>query len=87
MSELMNVIFQIVMVAVAAVWFAELSMIPQWFTRRLGRKRIKPFDCPLCLAWWSGLVWFAATGNGPAALAYAACASALAVWASKRVND
>lgn len=29
--------------------------IPFRVKKYFGAKRLKPFDCPLCLAWWLGL--------------------------------
>lgn len=84
---MIQIVFQIIVIAIAAVWFAELSMLPQMAAKWTGRSRVKPFDCPLCLAWWSALVWFAASGNGFAALVLAACTSTIAVWVSKKIHE
>ena len=77
---------QILIMAMVAVWFAELSMVPQWVARRMGRKRIKPFDCALCIGWWTGLLWFCLNGEAVLAIPFAASTSVTAVLVAKTVN-
>jgi hypothetical protein len=86
-----QIIFHIILIAVTAVWFSEHSGIVFQIKKRVYYKhkdffarRLKPIDCPLCLAWWGGLIYFGST-YGLNALVYAACASALAIWVSKKM--
>ena len=52
-----------------------------WLARRFGVQRLRPlrpFDCSLCLTWWSCLVWAAVAGSlSLRAVACAALAAAL----------
>ena len=43
------------LIGVFAWWFAEGTGLMQQLSYKLGRKRIKPFDCGLCLGFWLGL--------------------------------
>lgn len=99
---MIDILWQIGLIAVFSVWFAEISTIPNRL-RRLphadpistqelkenimsAKKRLKPFDCPMCLAWWIALNFFIITGTLYLAPIYAACASTLAVFISKQLN-
>lgn len=54
--------------------------------RKRINRRFKPFDCPLCLAWWIGLTFFLISGTWYMAPIYGACCSLLAVWISKQLS-
>lgn len=84
---MIHIVTEIIAVAFTAVWFAELSTIPQYAAKYLRRRRVKPFDCPLCLAWWSALIWFLLHGHGALSVAFGACASLVAVWIAKKLNE
>ncbi len=49
-----------ILISLACLTFAEWSGIVQWFIWRIGKvnKRIKPFDCAMCLSFWTTLCIF-----------------------------
>ena len=78
---------EILFIAAACYWFAELTTFPQTVAHAFKRKRLKPFDCPLCLAWWLGLIYFLIVlGWNIHAPAYAIMCSIAAVMMDKIVR-
>lgn len=87
------------MIAGLSTWFSEHSGVPQRIVRMwckiksLPYKpytiRLKPFDCPLCLAWWSALIWFwfhpITPDHAIASPVFAGFTSLLAIWLSKKL--
>lgn len=77
--------WKLFLVALVAVFVADLSgfmgSVKDWFSRWLGRpvKRLRPFDCPLCMTWWTCLAY--AVGNGEISVAVVAYTAALAMLA------
>lgn len=51
-----------------------------------NEKRLKPFDCPLCLAFWLGIIIFEIQSPGWHPVLYAAICSVLATFISKIMN-
>jgi hypothetical protein len=49
-------LYQIIYITIASVWFAELTNIPTKIKWVFNLKSLKPFDCPLCLAFWLQLI-------------------------------
>lgn len=49
---------------VSGFWNEFTSMVSGWLTNGKIHKPIelKPFSCPKCLTFWTGLVWIIATG-------------------------
>lgn len=82
-----------VLIAAFSFWFAELARIPQMIMEKLWRlgwvyktyfgnelpRRLKPFDCTLCLSFWGGLAYSLATGPCWYSFMLAGCCSFLAV--------
>lgn len=105
-----DIIFTIIVTAIIAVWFAEITVMPliKGFLCKKGLwyksnhyeikvpRRIKPFDCPECLGFWSGLIvffWqfhiqngFTLTTSMFYSVAFAICTSLTAVFISKHVK-
>lgn len=48
---------EIISISLVAWWFTVGLGWIQYIKWRLGRKRLKPFDCPKCLAFWMG-AWY-----------------------------
>lgn len=82
------------MVGIAAfsVLFAELNGFMADLKVRLNRKRLKPFDCPMCLAWWIGLLtWYFTHGQGswlytPHSVLFGSVCSVLAIFISRQLR-
>lgn len=91
----MNHLIEIIGIASFSWLFAEGSGIVQWMKWRIQQykwkkelplkaaKRLKPFDCPLCLSFWLGLIYFGLTLHTWQCIFYASICSVLAVIISK----
>lgn len=88
----MNITLEIIGIACFAVLFAEESGVLNWLkyniifkndTTAYISKRIKPFDCPLCLAWWMGIIYGLINHYGPVSVLIGAICSILATTISK----
>lgn len=80
MKELIR---DIVVIACISVWISEASPIMPWLKARLGKKRLKPFDCAFCLSFWVSLIYFFILTLDWRYVAYAMVTSLLAVIISK----
>ncbi len=75
---------------VASVFVGQRLYIPikkAIYKTRWKDHRLKPFDCELCLAWWTGIVggiYF--EKNGLEVIYIGACAAVLAVAITKHLN-
>ena len=79
----MNTLITIVSISCFSVLLAEASGIIQWIKFHFNINRLKPLDCPLCLAWWVGLILFIVEKHYLLAPLFAATSSILAVFISK----
>lgn len=52
-------------IEVSGFWNEFTSMVSGWLTNGKIKKPIelKPFSCPKCLTFWTGMVWLLATGT------------------------
>lgn len=75
----MNIILAVIGISCFAVLFAEASGIMQWIKFKTVLVRIKPIDCPLCLSWWIGLIYFGYHLQSIEAVFYAATCSILSI--------
>ena len=80
----MQKIIDIIAITCLAVFIAEASGIMGWvkfllyvFFKRPQSKRLKPFDCSMCLAFWISIFYF--WNNSPIIIVYAATASVTAI--------
>lgn len=80
-----NLLF-IISSACLAVLIAETSGLVQWIKFRLNFDRLKPLDCPMCLAWWLGLIVFVVEKHYLLAPLFAASSSILAIFISKAIK-
>ena len=48
---------EIIIVSVIAWWISEGWGAMNWIKWKFKLDRIKPFDCPLCLGFWLGVIW------------------------------
>jgi len=76
----------IISCACMAVLIAETSGLVQWVKYRLNFNRLKPFDCPMCLAWWIALILFMFQKQFLTAPLFAAMSSIVAVFISKTLK-
>lgn len=51
------ILLHIIIIGIVATWIAELS-IWRLIKTITKRKKIKPFDCEMCLGFWIGLAYF-----------------------------
>lgn len=59
----MSIYLQLLLLSWVVVFVVDLSGITDTVAGWLGRKALrKPWSCSLCLTWWCGLIWAAATG-------------------------
>jgi hypothetical protein len=92
----MNIILTIIGIACFAVLFAEASGIMFFIKKYVGGilflfnlrdtlfiGRMKPLDCPMCLSWWIGMIWFGVMLQTVETLLYAAICSIVAIAISK----
>lgn len=72
-------------ISVVAWWIAEGSNLVQTAKFKMGIKgRVKPFDCPMCLAFWIGLFFNAIdTRDLLLTIVYAILCSSIAILISK----
>ena len=66
-----------------AVLLAEASGIIQWIKFEWNIPRLKPLDCPMCLAFWIAILFFAIQKQWSMAPFYAAFCSILSILISK----
>jgi len=85
----MKTILEIIGIACFAWLFAEGSGLVQRIRHELifnhfikPKAQLKPFSCPLCLGFWSGLAYFA-INQEPLFIFYAAICSVIATLISK----
>lgn len=77
---------ELILLAVVVVFIVDISGIADTFKDVLGKmlnitiRRLRPFDCSLCMVWWSLLVYALCIGElNIYTLAYIALLSALAM--------
>ncbi len=75
---------EIIIVSVVAWFVSEGSFLVQQFKHWYNIDRIPVLDCPKCLAFWFGLLWF--SSYGVESLVYAILCSSLALFISKVYN-
>ena len=89
----------ILIIGIIAWWISEgcgiIQFIKWWLCYRKvyykvdafnvhQQRRLKPFDCPLCMGWWIGLfTTYYQTGNVMEAITYGILSSACAILISK----
>ena len=73
----------IISCACMAVLVAGASGLIQWIKFKLNFNRLKPLDCPMCLAWWIALILFVLQKHFMAAPLFAATSSIIAIFISK----
>jgi len=83
----MNTILLIISIACFAVLISEASGIIQWAKFFFNFNRLKPLDCPLCLAWWLALLAFLFEKHYLLAPFFAATSSILAICISKVLKN
>ncbi len=79
----MNTILLIISISCFAVLLSEASGIIQLTKFFFNINRLKPLDCPLCLAWWVALIIFIIEKHYLFAPLFAATSSMLAICISK----
>jgi hypothetical protein len=77
---------QIISISCFAVLASETSGFVQWIKFKRNLNRMKPLDCPLCLAWWVGIIFFVLQKQFLEAPFFAATASMLAVFISRELR-
>ena len=79
----MNTLITIISISCFAVLFSETSGIIQWAKFFFNINRLKPLDCPLCLAWWLALILFIVEKHYLLAPFFGATSSIIAIFISK----
>jgi hypothetical protein len=79
----MNTLITIISISCFAVLVSEASGIIQWAKFFFNINRLKPLDCPLCLAWWLALIVFLVEKHFLLAPFFAATSSILAIYILK----
>ncbi len=82
----MQNLLSIISCACMAVLVAEASGLIQWIKFRLNYTRMKPLDCPMCLAWWIALILFLFQKQFLVAPLFAATSSIMAIFISKMLR-
>jgi len=82
----MNTLIIIVSIACFAVLLSEVSGIIQWAKQIFNIKRMKPLDCPLCLAWWLAFIVFIVEKHYLFAPLFAGASSIIAIFISKAIK-
>lgn len=75
---------EVIIVSVVAWFIAEGSFLVQQLKHYMNIERLWVLDCPKCLAFWMGLIWF--SSYGVETLVYAILCSTLAIFISKVYN-
>jgi hypothetical protein len=76
----------IISCACLAILIAETSGLVQWIKFKLNFNRLKPLDCPMCLAWWIALILFVFQRQFLIAPLFAATSSIIAIFISKMLR-
>jgi hypothetical protein len=82
----MNLITQTITAACFAVLISEASGIIAWIKYYTGIRRLKPFDCPMCLAFWLSFILCLLHGEIVNAPLLASFSAILAILLSKAVS-
>jgi hypothetical protein len=83
----MQTIVTIISTSCFAVLIAEASGLMQWIKFKIKVKHLKPLDCPLCLAWWLGIIVFIIEKRYYEAPLFAATSSIIAIFISRTLRS